>query len=1006
MKAFRKLLLAALCGLSVGAQASTSGVVISQVYGGGGNSGATYTHDFVEIFNAGSTAVSLSGWSVQYASASGSSWAVTNLSGSLQPGQYHLVRMAQGAGGTVALPTPDTLGSTAMASASGKVALVSSTTALSGSVPSSGSLVDLVGYGTVSAAEGSAAPTLSNSTANARAANGCTDTDNNANDFAAGAPTPRNTASAFNSCGLSGNAPIVTSCPAISVPLGTSFEALFSATDADTSMSGVVITSASAAGFAVTNVVLNSTSSSSSTSGGALSGKLSVPNLPVGTHTVDLLFSNTAAQSALCTLSLTFLPQLTAYTAIYDIQGNGDSSPLAGTSVTTQGVVTAVFASLNGYYIQDETGDGDVATSDGIFVYSPGGISVSVGQRIRVTGTVTEYNTVTELTNPSGLTVLASGISIAPTPVVLPEAFNGELERYEGMLVRIDAPMTVAQNYFQGRYGQVTLAAGGRLIKPTNVHRPGSVEALALAAENARRVLMLDDGSSSQNPNPIPYIGLDNTLRAGDSVSNLIGVIDHGLINSDTSATAPRDYKLHPTVAPVFSRDNPRTAAPAAVGGNVKVASFNVLNYFSTLDVAGNGCYPGGTRSDCRGADSAAEFTRQQAKIVAAMTAINADVFGLMEIENNGNVAAQNLVSALNAVAGAGTWAVVPAPASGTGTDAIRVAMIYKPARLSLVGASLSDVDAINNRPPFAQTFAAANGEKFSVIVNHMKSKSCGSDGGVDADNGDGQGCYNGRRQLQAQRLLNHFIPLVKAAAGDDDVLVIGDLNAYGMEDPVVTLTDAGLVNEAARFIATPYSYIFDGESGNLDHALSTPSLSAQVSGVAEWHINADEPSVIDYNTEFKPQDLYAANAYRSSDHDPVVIGLQLVRKLAGTAARDTLTGTAGDDEIEGGEGADAITTGGGRDVIVYRSLRDAGDTVSDFAPGSDRIDLHALLAAIGYSGSDAVASGHVRIVTATGGLAVQIDSDGFAGSAAARTLVLLKGVTLASFDAQRDVIY
>ncbi|MFT3735768.1 MAG: ExeM/NucH family extracellular endonuclease [Rhodocyclaceae bacterium] len=665
-----------------------------------------------------------------------------------------------------------------------------------------------------------------------------------------------------------------------------------------------------------------------------------------------------------------------------------------------------MFPLLSGYYIQDETGDGNVATSDGIFVYAPAGITVSVGQRIRLTGTVTEFNTVTELTNPSAITVLASGISIAPTPVVLPEAFNGELERYEGMLVRIDAPMTVAQNYFQGRYGQVTLSAGGRLIKPSNIHRPGSAAALALADENARRVLILDDGSSSQNPNPIPYIGLDNTLRAGDSVSNLVGVIDHGLINSDTSATAPRDYKLHPTAAPVFSRDNARTAAPAAVGGNVKVASFNVLNYFSTLDVAGSGCYPSGTRSDCRGADSSAEFSRQQTKIVAAMTAINADVFGLMEIENNGNTAVQNLVNALNSVAGAGTWAVVPLPAAGTGTDAIRVAMIYKPSRLSLVGASMSDTDAINNRPPFAQTFAAANGEKFSVVVNHMKSKGCGSDGGVDADNGDGQGCYNGRRLLQAQRLVSYFIPFVKAQSGDDDVLVIGDLNAYGMEDPIDLLTDSGLVNEAARFIPTPYSYIFDGESGYLDHALSTPSLSAQVSGVTEWHINADEPSVIDYNTEFKPQDLYAPNAYRSSDHDPVVIGLQLVRKLNGTAGRDVINGSAGDDVIIGGEAADTITTGAGKDEIVYQDMRDAGDTVTDFTPASDRINLHALLASLGYGGSDAVADGYVRVVAGSGGVIVQIDTDGAGGPATFRPLVLLRGVSLAAIDLSRDFIY
>ncbi|HEX6291459.1 MAG TPA: ExeM/NucH family extracellular endonuclease, partial [Herpetosiphonaceae bacterium] len=331
-----------------------------------------------------------------------------------------------------------------------------------------------------------------------------------------------------------------------------------------------------------------------------------------------------------------------------------------------------------------------------------------------------------------------------------------------------------------------------------------------------------------------------------------------------------------------FTRGNERTAAPESVGGDLKVASFNVLNYFTTIDQSGAQCFPSNTRSDCRGADSATEFQRQRAKIIAALAAIDADVVGLIEIENNGATAINDLVSGLNAATAPGTYAAVPDPVSGAGTgdDAIKVALIYKPGRVSLVGASTSSSDPIFDRPPVAQAFQESGSRHtFTVIVNHFKSKgSCPSDpNDPNADQGDGQGCWNAKRVQQAQALLT-FAHARIAAATDPDVLVIGDLNAYGQEDPIDTLIAGGLVNEVAKHVplAERYSYIFDGQSGYLDHALGTGSMSRQVKDVTLWHINADEPSVLDYNTEFKPDDRYAPTPYRSSDHDPVVIGLDL----------------------------------------------------------------------------------------------------------------------------------
>ncbi|WP_280151289.1 ExeM/NucH family extracellular endonuclease [Piscinibacter sp. XHJ-5] len=571
-----------------------------------------------------------------------------------------------------------------------------------------------------------------------------------------------------------------------------------------------------------------------------------------------------------------------AVTPIYTIQGTGSMSPLAGRIVTTSGVVTKV--NDNGYFLQDIAGDGNPATSDGIFVFTGAAPRVAAGQRLQVTARVTEFNTgaasnaqtaahpVTELTGVSAQRLLGSGFGIAPTPIALPQTTSGELERYEGMLVRIAAPLTVSQNHFQGRFGQVTLSAGGRLEAPTNRHRPGTSAARALAELNGRSSIVLDDGSSLQHPHPIPYIGLANTLRSGDTVRGLVGVIDYGLA-TDSSA-GPAAYRLHPTVAPIVTRDNPRRAAPA-VGGNVKLASFNLQNYFTTLDDGARGCFPSNTRSDCRGADSGAEFKRQRTKIIEAIAAIDADAVGLMEMENNGSTALDDLVEGLNARLGAGTYAAVPVRASATGTDAIKVAMIHKPARLARLGAARSDANPVHQRPPLAQTFAAANGEVFTLVVNHFKSKRCNGATGADLDQGDGQGCFNATRVRQA-KALHAFIASLQASSGDPDVIAIGDLNSYAKEDPVVALTEAGCVDQAARFASFGYSHVFDGAAGRLDHALATPSLSAQVSGATEWHINADEPSVIDYNLEFKPQDLYTPSPYRSSDHDPLVIGLTL----------------------------------------------------------------------------------------------------------------------------------
>jgi hypothetical protein len=580
-------------------------------------------------------------------------------------------------------------------------------------------------------------------------------------------------------------------------------------------------------------------------------------------------------------------PCSASYTPIPKIQGSTGSTQYAGQTVTTRGVVTGDFqgsSKLSGFFLQDAAGDGNSATSDGIFIFVPNAnplssIDVSVGDEVVVTGDPKEFNSMTEMDFVTTIKKCGTG-SVAPTSVDLPEETNGDLERYEGMLVTFPETLTVSQNFFLGRYGQLTLSSDGRLFNPTNSNLPGSPGAISQADENARRQIFLDDGSSVQNPASVPYLfGADNTLRSGDTVAGLTGVLDYGLVTSDSTT---RDYRVQPTVAPVFNRDNPRTAAPEPVGGNVKVASFNVLNYFN-----GNGSGLAGAAGGfptSRGADTLVEFNRQRAKIIAAITAIDPDVAGLIEVENDGGgptSAIQDLVNGLNSATAPGTYAF----RIGTtpGTDEIQNAIIYKPSRVTPVGAAVNDVDTDGDnawaqaRNPLAQTFQYnANGEKFTFIVNHFTSKGCSaSDTGADADQGDGQGCDNYQRTQQAERLLT-FIADRQAASGDDDILVMGDLNAYGKEDPIRILTDGGMVNQIEAFITNPYSYIFGGTSGYIDQALTTTSLSSQVTGVTEWHINADEPVVMDYNTEFNPAGLYTPTPYRSADHDPLVIGLDL----------------------------------------------------------------------------------------------------------------------------------
>ena len=564
----------------------------------------------------------------------------------------------------------------------------------------------------------------------------------------------------------------------------------------------------------------------------------------------------------------------TAFTPIYTLQENGTNYGSTGT-FTVEGIVTGDFQSgdadlsgeLGGFYLQDPDGDGDTTTSDGIFVDDPTLLlDVAVGQRVRVTGIVSEVFDQTQLVATTVEDCGTTG-TITPVSISLPLSSISESELYEGMLITLPQTLNVTEVYNLGRFGEAWLSSGGRLMQPTNTTTPGAA-ANAVQAQNDLNRILLDDGLNTQNPDPTPYLFGEPTLRLDDTVAGLTGVLGYGF----------GAYRVRPTIAPSFARNNTRSAVPSSVGGTVRVASFNVLNYFN-----GDGLSGGFPTS--RGADSLNEFNRQRDKIVSAILAMNADVIGLMEMENDGygaQSAIQDLINGLNAASPAGTTYSFIRPYFELGTDAIKVALIYRVETVIPVGAAATTYDPPFDfrRPPLAQTFQqkTTNG-RFTVVVNHFKSKSCSNADGMNADQNDGQGCWNAER-TQAAQTLTVWLETHPTGSPDTDVLIIGDLNAYTMEDPVTTIQAAGYTNViTASGETNAYSYVFNGQSGTLDHALASTSLTTQVTGVTEWHINADEPRILDYNEEFKSvaqQALNTSTPYRASDHDPVIVGLSL----------------------------------------------------------------------------------------------------------------------------------
>nr|BFE58454.1 ExeM/NucH family extracellular endonuclease [Dactylosporangium thailandense] len=897
-----------------------TGLVISEAYVNGGSSGASYLNKFIELFNPTASPIALSGSTLQYRAPTStvvpSGSQVFALSGTVAAHGHFLIQLPSNGASTnpgAPLPAADLNTGTSVNPGAGGGTLYLAASA-SGVLPTDSSVIDKIGWGTSNSPEGSVTSGNSLVLSYQRDTAGA-DTDNNAADFHTATPEPQNAASD------GGTSPLAVTNPgAQSAITGTAITPLNLAATGGTTPYSWTATGLPA-GLSIS-------------SAGVVTGTPSA----AGSSSVSVTATDAAGASASATFTFT-VNAATEVLAIAAIQGtNTDTSPYAGRFVTTEGVVTAVYTTggFNGFFLQTggsggtEAADTTPGASDAVFVF--GSISagqVSIGDSVRVSGTVQEFQGETEISSPS-VTKLAT-----PLPAVVPATLpwsslttDAQKEAHEGELIAPQGTFTVSDNYDANWYGSFTLVAGDApLRQPTDVGKPGSPEAQAVVADNAARKITLDDGASvnystgSNTGTALPWLTPTNPVSVGSKVAFHQPVIleyRFSLWNFQPTSQVTDDGHAVAT----FSDTRTANAQPANVGGNLRLATFNVQNYFPLTGeqyvAAGMGtctwyvdraetrvsvksCTGPGNSAGPRGAANDASFQRQQAKIVTGINRLGASIVSLEEVENSAkfgksrDAALAQLVDALNAAAGANVWAYVPSPSADklpalAEEDVIRSAFIYKPADVALVGDSaiLLTSSAPGQpfsiaREPLAQGFkkaGAQDADAFLVVTNHWKSKGSGTpmyDGDAQDTSSPAkdQGSFNATRVREAQDTVA-FASQQASVIGTNRVFLVGDLNSYTQEDPMQVLYQAGYTDLGSTLDPSEATYAFDGLQGSLDHVLANAGARALVTGADVWQINAQEAIAFAYSRyNYNVTLLFnGADPFTASDHDPVVVGL------------------------------------------------------------------------------------------------------------------------------------
>ena len=558
-------------------------------------------------------------------------------------------------------------------------------------------------------------------------------------------------------------------------------------------------------------------------------------------------------------------------TAISAVQGSNSVSPLLGKEVNVEGIVTADFQgekSFAGFFMQSKTDKNKKLKSNGIFVYESH-TQVSVGDLIRVTGQVSEHNKVTQIMEVKAIEILKYKQKL-PQAVVIALPLKGlKLESLEGMRVTLDQGAIITDHYNYIKYGEL-MVSSKLLMSPTNIVFPGP-KVKRMQQQNADDKLLIDDGNFSTFPH---YTKINNKtpVRIGANIQ-VIGIMHYGFDKYRIEITEPIKF----LDAPV-----PKQSKPTSIAGKVKIASFNLRNYFTTLDNGKIICGPKQNFS-CRGADSDKEFIRQQTKLVRAIRAADADVFAIQELENNKD-SIKALVAALNKDVKKNIWGYIDTGILGE--DVIRVGLIYQMKKVTPMGLYkildpkvMPEFEADKNRDVLLQTFKDSDNNLFNIAVLHLKSKRCSDAMGADKDQHDGQGCYNASRVKVAEQI-SGWLKQDPTGQNAQSTIVTGDFNSYLKEDPISMFEKNGYSNLTHDFLTLEnWTSIFRGEVGSIDHILVNKMARKAARGMTQWHINSIELGWFDYNLEAlakskeKPENYYQVSPFASSDHDMVIAG-------------------------------------------------------------------------------------------------------------------------------------